>query len=155
MFIKAPSGRNRFNGLGALNAVTHELITVCHDSDINAHSVAELLHKVAGLGLTVPMTFVLDNARYQKCRYITDLAASRNIELLYLPAYSPNLNLIERLWKCVKKEALNGRYYEDFNAFKSAIIGCLAPTRTTHKCALNTLLTLKFQMFDKVPILER
>lgn len=138
VFIKALAGRKRFNVLGALNAITHELITVCHDSDINALSVAEFLHKLVALNLIVPITVVFDNARYQKCAVIKELAASLNIELLDLPAYSPNLNLIERLWKFVKKEVLNGRYYEDFTAFKAAIVGCLAHTQTTHKQALSS-----------------
>ena len=153
VFIKAPAGRKRFNVLAALNAITHELITVCNEKYINATSVAELLQKLAALNLEVPITLVLDNARYQKCRYIKELAESLHIELLYLPPYSPNLNLIERLWKFVKKDALNGRYYHDFIAFKAAIIGCLAQTRTTHKQKLDSLLTLKFQTFKESQIL--
>lgn len=153
VFIKAPAGRKRFNVLAALNAVTHDLVTVWNDAYINAQSVAELLQKIAAVALTVPITLILDNARDQKCSCIKDLAASLNIELLYLPAYSPNLNLIERLWKFVKKEALNGRYYEDFTAFKSAIICCLAQIRTTHKTKLNSLLRLKFQTFHDTQIL--
>lgn len=153
VFMKTPSGRKRFNVLGALNAVTHELITVCNESYINAESVAELLHKLSALQLTIPITLVLDNARYQKCAYVKEIAASLQIELLYLPAYSPNLNLIERLWKFVKKEALNGRYYEDFTAFKSAIVSCLSQTQTTYKTKLDSLLTLKFQTFHDVHIL--
>ena len=103
LFVKSGAGRQRFNVLGALNAVTHELITVTNDSYINAQSVCELLHKIAALGLTIPISLVLDNARYQKCALVFDLAQSLNIELLYLTTYSPNLNLIERLWKFVKK----------------------------------------------------
>ncbi len=153
VFIKAPAGRKRFNVLGALNAITHELITVCNDSYINAQSMAELLHRLAALDLAVPITLVLDNARYQKCKFVQDIADALQIELLYLPAYSPNLNLIERLWKFVKKEALNGRYHQDFTAFKSAIIRCLAQTRTTYKKPLDSLLTLKFQTFNEAQIL--
>jgi transposase len=44
---------------------------------------------------------VLDDARYQRCEPVRALAAALRIELLHLPAYSPNLNLIERLWKFV------------------------------------------------------
>jgi hypothetical protein len=51
-----------------------------------------------------PITLVLDNARYQKCQLVWAVAETLQIELLYLPAYSPNLNLIERLWKFVKKQ---------------------------------------------------
>jgi transposase len=149
VFIKAPAGRKRFNVLGALNAITHELITVTNDSYINAESVCELLCKLAALNLGLPITLVLDNARYQKCKLVFDMAASLNIDLLYLPAYSPNLNLIERLWKFVKKQCLYSRYYADFVSFKAAIAKCLGETHTTHKEALDSLLTLKFQVFEK------
>jgi transposase len=47
----------------------------------------------------MPITLVLDNAHYQKCALVQALARGLGIELLYLPAYSPNLNLIERFWK--------------------------------------------------------
>jgi transposase len=146
-FIRAPLGRQRFNVLGALNALTHELIMVANDAYINADSVCELLRLVSALRLTLPITLILDNARYQKCHLVQDLAKSLNIELLYLPAYSPNLNLIERLWKFVKKERLYSIYYEDFVAFKQAISSCLAQTHTGHKRALDSLLSLRFQTF--------
>lgn len=149
VFIKAPAGRQRFNVLGALNAVTHELVTVTNATYINAESVCELLRKLAALNLGMPITLFLDNARYQKCALVTALAASLNIELCYLPAYSPNLNLIERLWKFVKKQCLYSKYYADFAAFTAAIETCLSETPTTHKAALDSLLTLKFQRFEK------
>src|SRR5712672_3009272 len=95
VMVRAPSGRQRFNVLGALHAVTHELITVTNDSYINSASVGELLEKIAGLGLTTPITVIMDNARYQRCRYVLELAARLGIEVLFLPPYSPNLNLIE------------------------------------------------------------
>ena len=149
VFIQAPAGRQRFNVLGALNAVTHELITVTNDTYITAESVCELLHKLADLHLSVPISLVLDNARYQKCAVVFATAASLQIELCFLPAYSPNLNLIERLWKFVKKQSLYSKYYADFAAFKTAITDCLSQTHTTHKEALDSLLTLRFQTFEK------
>jgi transposase len=154
-FIRAPAGRQRFNVLGALNAVTHELIMVTNDTYINAGSVCELLHRIAALGLTVPITLILDNARYQKCRLVRDLALSLGIELLFLPTYSPNLNLIERLWKFVKKQCLYSIYYNDFAVFKQAISACLAQTNTVHKATLDSLLTLRFQTFSKSQIVRR
>jgi transposase len=95
VFVQAPAGRQRFNVLGALNAITHELITVTNDTYINADSVCQLLFKLAELNLGVPITLVLDNARYQKCALVLETAKNLKIELLFLPAYSPNLNLIE------------------------------------------------------------
>lgn len=149
LFIKAPSGRKRFNVLGALNAITHELITVTNDTYINAQSVCDLLWKLARLNLTMPITLVLDNARYQKCKIVKELASSLNIELIFLPAYSPNLNLIERLWKFVKKQCLYSKYYSEFSIFKKAILDCLQKTNSIYKHELNSLLTLNFQTFKK------
>lgn len=153
IFIKSPSGRKRFNVLGALNAITHEVILVTNDSYITAIQVCELLQKLKELRLSIPITLVLDNARYQKCRVVQDLAKSLEIELLYLPTYSPNLNLIERLWKFVKKKCLYGKYYEDFTQFSSAISGCLNDAHLQHKKELDSLLTLRFQHFDKAQIM--
>ena len=149
VFLKAPAGRQRFNVLGALNAITHELITVTNDTYITAESLCLLLKKLAALNLAVPITLFLDNARYQKCARVQTLAASLNIELCYLPPYSPNLNLIERVWKFVKKQSLYSHYYADFAAFKAAIETCIREMPTTHKAALDSLLTLRFQRFTK------
>jgi transposase len=153
IFVRAPAGRQRFNVLGALNAITHELVTVTNDTYINAESVCELLRTIAALGLGVPITLVLDNARYQKCRLVSALAQELDIELLYLPAYSPNLNLIERLWKFVKKKCLYSIYYANFKDFKQAISECLAQTHSTYKEELDTLLTLRFQTFEKSQVM--
>lgn len=149
VFLRAPAGRQRFNVLGALNAITHELLTVTNDTYITAPEVCALLRHLAALNLSVPLTVVLDNARYQRCAQVIALAASLEIELCFLPPYSPNLNLIERLWKFVKKQCLYSTYYADFAAFKTAIVQCLAHTHTAHRAALDSLLTLRFQRFEK------
>lgn len=82
IFIRAPSGRKRFNVLGALNAVTHELITVCNETCINAESVYSLLYKISESCIGVPVTLVLDNARYQKCQAVFEIADLLDTELL-------------------------------------------------------------------------
>src|SRR3954469_16877213 len=153
LFVRAASGRKRHNVLGAFDAVGHRLIRVTNDGYINAESVCALLHAVAGASVGLPITLVLDNARYQKCALVQGLAASLGIELLYLPSYSPNLNLIERLWKFVRKESLNSIDYEDFARFTTAIDQCLDELHTVHKGRMETLLTHNFQMFGDVPLL--
>ena len=75
---------------------------------------------------------------------------SAGAKILFLPPYSPNLNLIERLWKFVKKQCLYSVYYPDFVSFKKAISECLSKTDTEHKQALDSLLALNFQTFKKV-----
>ena len=64
LFIKAPASRKRFNVLSALNAMTHELITVTNDTYIDAQSVCDLLRRIAQLGFEVPITLVTDNTRH-------------------------------------------------------------------------------------------
>ena len=153
IFIPSPSGRKRFNVLGAINAVTYQIIDVTNDSYINSHSVCELLDKLVALSLGIPITLVLDNARYQKCHLVQDYAQNLGIELLYLPSYSPHLNLIERLWKFVRNECLYSRYYETFNDFKLAIANCLEESNTIKKDKLASLLTWNFQSFKNVKFL--
>jgi len=85
VFVRAPSGRQRFNVLGALNATTLQLITVTNESYINSTSVGELLEKIAQLGIQMPITVIMDNARYQRCRYVMEVAARLEIEVLFLP----------------------------------------------------------------------
>src|SRR3954464_6158896 len=153
LFVRAASGRKRYNVLGALDAVTHQLVRVTNHDYINAESVCALLRAVAGASVGLPITLVLDNARYQKCALVQTLAASLGIELLYLPSYSPNLNLIERLWRFVRKESLNSTYYATFEQFTTAIDECLDGLPTVHKSEMETLLTHKFQMFGNVPLL--
>lgn len=70
------------------------------------------------------------------------------IELLFLPTYSPNLNLIERLWKFTKKEVLYSKYYANFTDFQHAISSLLDNVHETHRAQLDSLLTLKFQAFE-------
>lgn len=153
LFIKAPAGRQRFNVLGALNTITHQLISVTNETYITSREVCELLNLLAKQGLKLPITLFLDNARYQKCALVINTAEQLKIELCFLPSYSPNLNLIERLWRFVKKECLYSVYYSNFTLFKNSIENCLAQTHTKHKTALKSLLTLRFQLFTKSQIL--
>jgi len=151
--VRAASGRKRFNVLGALDAVSHNLVQVTNHSYINAESVCALLRAVVDAGTGLPITLVLDNARYQKCALVAGVAAQLGVELLYLPSYSPNLNLIERLWKFVKKECLNSIHYHNYEAFTTAITRCLDDLPTKHKADMGSLLTLNFQTFENVSIL--
>ncbi len=153
LFIRAASGRQRLNVLGAFNAITRELIAVTNTTVVNTETMCELLRKMAALGLVGPVTLVLDNARYQRNAVVQALAASLGIELLFLPSYSPNLNLIERLWRFLKRESLYGRYHPTFTDFQAAIQNNIALLPTKHTDRLASLMTLNFQVFDKVSLL--
>ena len=88
IFVRAASGRRRLNVLGAWNAVTRELIAVTNTTVVNTETMCELLRKIADLGLSGPITLVLDNARYRNA-VVQALAAQLGITLLFLPSYSP------------------------------------------------------------------
>jgi transposase len=153
LFVRAASGRQRFNVLGAFHAISQELIAVSNTTVVNTETMCALLQKIAAQGLVGPVTVVLDNARYQRNAVVQALAAALGIELLFLPSYSPNLNLIERLWRFVKRQALYGRYHATFADFQGAIQDTLSQLSTKHKDKLASLMTLNFQEFDNVSLL--
>jgi len=142
LFIASPSGRQRFNVLGAVDALTKEIFTITNNTYINAESVCLLLTKIAAKYTGEVITIVLDNARYQKCNLVLQHAAQLGIELLFLPSYSPHLNLIERLWRYVRKECLYSKYYPKFDDFQHAIANCIQNAHAEHKDKLDTLLSL-------------
>lgn len=149
MFIKAPSGRNRINVLGALNFVTRKMETVVNTDYVKAETVAELLKKLANKFKGKLLYVVLDNARYQHCAYIKELAASLQIELVFLPPYSPNLNLIERVWRYIKKDILGSKYYDCPQTFHQAIKQALVDINQNPKTKkdMKSLITPNFQTF--------
>ena len=138
--------------LGALNAVTHEVITVCNSTYINSEAVTELLFKLRKrfLETGIPISIVLDNAAYQRCYQVEYLANLMEIELVFMPPYSPNLNLIERLWKFVKNKCVYGRDYDSFEGFSKAIQGCTEMAHVDYKSELTSLLTWNFQSFSGI-----
>lgn len=106
-----------------------------------------MLAKIAMKCCNIPIPIVLDNARYQKCKLVQELAESLKIELLYLPPYSPNLKLIEQVWKFVKRKCLYSKYYSDFDSFIHANSHCIGRTNGVYKKELDSFLSLKFQSF--------
>lgn len=149
--LPSASGRKRYNVLGAYDPVRQEAITVTNDTYINQNVFCTLLEKIAATYAEskYPITLILDNARYQKCQSVFDKAEELGIELLYLPPYSPNLNLIERLWRFVKKQVLYCKHYDKFVDFKNSIDTCMSELVTKFKSNMESLITFRFQIFTK------
>ena len=122
-------------------------MTVTNDTYITATEVCQLLHKVSAKYAGQSIHIILDNARYQKCKIVQVLAMELNIDLVYIPPYSPNLNLIERLWKFVKNE-LRTKYYEDFTLFCRHIDDIIASTSADNKGKISRLIGTKVQFYD-------
>jgi transposase len=152
LFIQSSAGRQRLNVIGAVDAVTKKVLFQKNTTSVNADAMVEFLYYLKAEMPDKPISIVLDNARYQHCMLIKNLAQKLDITLLFLPPYSPNLNLIERLWKFTKKTVLQGKYYEKFDSFEKAITQCLEQTNDNYTEQLKTLLTLKFQTFKNVNI---
>ena len=148
-FVRTCSGRKRYNVLGALDFVTKKLLMVTNDTYITATQVCELLRKVANEYIDIPVYLVLDNASYQKCLVVTELAEKLHINLVFIPPYSPNLNLIERLWKFFKGK-LRTKYYDDFKSFKEKIDTIAHSTHKECKQAVDELISNKVQLFDNL-----
>lgn len=150
IFIKAPAGRKRLNVLGAVNAITKQVHFITNETYINANVIVDFLNQLKHFyndGIIIYI--VLDNARYQHCKWVKYIAILLGIQLLFLPSYSPNLNIIERLWKFVKKKCLYAKYYDTFDKFKNAIISTMKNTNSDVEYIneLKSLLSLKFQLF--------
>lgn len=153
-FVMTFSGRMRYNVLGAMDYVTKKVLVVANDSYITATEVCAMLHKIAAAYGEKEVHLVLDNARYQKCRIVQELARQLGIHLEYIPPYSPNLNLIERLWKFVKGE-LASKYYSDFSAFKKKIDAIISSTDGKNKSKIDRLIGEGVQLFNGLmPISE-
>lgn len=153
-FVKTFSGRQRYNVLGAINFMTKKVHTVTNTTYITATEVCQLLRTVASDYAGKKIHIVLDNARYQKCEVVTSLAKELAIDLVYLPPYSPNLNLIERLWKFTKGK-LRVKYYSDFVTFKDTIDSIIDDTDTVFKDQVSMLIGEKIQLFDTLtPVCE-
>ena len=154
-FLQTFSGRQRHNVLGVIDFVSKKIITEVNDTYIDAKIVCRLFYKIAEEYAGKVINIVLDNARYQRCKAIVDCLKEINnnpeynvtINLIYLPSYSPNLNLIERLWKFVKSE-LRQKYYSDFNEFKARIAEIIASVDTINHDKICKLIGKNVQLYD-------
>lgn len=147
VFVRSGSGRQRYSVLGAVETRDHDFVSVRTTGSVNAQTVCELIGEIEKAYPDEEITLVLDNARYQRNRSVMELAESAGIELLYLPAYSPNLNLIERVWRLVKAKCLRNRYHETFALFKGAIDKFVDSLSGPNRHHLKTLVTDNFQGF--------
>lgn len=123
------------------------MLTITNESYITATEVCAMLHRISAEYAGQAVHLVLDNARYQKCTPVTELAGKLGIALDYIPPYSPNLNLIERLWRFVKSE-LRSKYYDDFGGFRQKIDSILESTSNENRGSVSQLIGQKVQLFD-------
>ena len=143
--VKTNSGRQRVNINGAIEMKTLNVVSrSC--KRVNGSSMCDLLRAIRLKHPKVKkIHLILDNAPYNKSNQVRDLAWKLKIKILYLPAYSPNLNPIERLWKFMKKEVMANRYYPDLETFQKELMLFLRGIRK-HRQELSTLITDNFHI---------
>lgn len=143
--VKTNSGRQRVNINGAIEVNTLNVVSrSCRR--VNGSSMSDLLRAIR---LRHPKArkihLILDNAPYNKSNRLKGVAREMRIKILYLPAYSPNLNPIERLWKFMKREVMANRYFPDLETFQRELMLFLRGIRK-HRQELSTLITDNFHI---------
>ena len=118
----ANTGRKRLNIIGAVNPVTFEPTIMLTEENCCAEVIEAFLEEVKKQYINATtICIILDNARYQRSYLVQQKAKALDISLLYLPPYSPNLNLIERLWRYFKKKVMKNKYYDTYACFERAV----------------------------------
>jgi transposase len=149
LFLRTSAGRNRINVLGAVHAITKQVTTHINTTYVNSQTITDFMIQLKRQYVDLPIVLVMDNAKYQHCQFVLEKAKLLNIKILFLPPYSPNLNIIERLWKLTKKKILYAKYYDTPVKFHKAITNFFIELNQKYQKELETLLTLKFQLWDK------
>ena len=143
--VPTNTGRKRIKINGALNIKNYEAISR-EDERINAQSTLELLKQIDYAYPDASTIYVIvDNARYYRAKIVSEFLKTSRIQFKFLPSYSPNLNLIERLWKSLKKKVINNCYYESYDIVKKTVMDFFENIKDYHD-ELATLLTEKFQI---------
>lgn len=122
-YLKSNTGRQRININGAISTNGLDGVFKSYDT-INAVSVVDFLGELEKQNTDAKIIYVIaDNAKYYRAKIVTEFLKNSKIEILFLPPYSPNLNVIERLWKFFHEKVTNNKYYEKFKDFNNATMG--------------------------------
>ena len=124
-FVKSNTGRARINLSGLYNPKNQDFI-YNETKTVDTKAITNLLDKAKEqYPLVKTIHVIIDNARYNKSDDMKKYLEDSNINMIYLPTYSPNLNLIERLWKFLRKKVIKLNYYDRFSDFRKAVFGFL------------------------------
>jgi transposase len=145
--IKTNTGRKRININGALSVNKGIEVIAREDETINAQSTIKLLETIEEKNPNAENIYtIVDNAGYNRSKLVVEwLKKHPRITMIFLPPYSPNLNLIERLWKFLHKKVCYNKYYEHFADFKAQVMGFF-DNIDQYQEELKTLLTENFQI---------
>lgn len=144
--LKTNTGRQRLNLNGALNSEDITDVEILSESTLNADAMIRLCERLLAKHALGMIYLILDNARYYRAKRVSEFVKSHpRIVLQFLPSYSPNLNLIERLWLFFQKKILYNRYYQDFATFERISMHFFQDLKR-YRPQLQTLLADNFQI---------
>lgn len=145
--FKTDSGRQRLNIPGAYDPVAHNLIHHTGEENCNGSRVIVFFEKILKARRNSDfVVLILDNAPYFHAEEVSQrLKKHPKIITWFLPAYAPNLNLIERLWRFVKNKLVKNTYFEKYKSFRCNVFRLLN-NLTEHKDELLSLITEKFEI---------
>ena len=132
--LKSNHGRVNVNINGALRWPDRMVVHREADKITSAEMIALFRQLEASHRLATAIRVVLDNARYNHSAAIKAYVSGDGcrIRLVYLPAYAPNLNLIERLWWLFKRKTLYNQHFPTFAQFKAAVDGFFSNIASYH-----------------------
>ena len=116
------SSRHRVNLNAALNAHVPSQVHLDETDCVNAQSTQRLYEKLLTAHPNGPVYVICDNARYYKNKTLAEWLVGKRLVQVFLPPYSPNLNLIERLWKFLRQKIINTAFYRTKGQFKTAVL---------------------------------
>ncbi len=145
--LSTNTSRQRLNILGAYHPLTQELVHLTSEANCDANQVILFLDKVAlRYAHCHSIILHLDNAPYFHATLVQQwLQEHPQVILNPLPAYAPNLNLIERLWRFVKEQLVHNRYYEKYKTFRASTFRLLNHI-SEFEAQLKTLINDKFEL---------
>lgn len=144
-FVKTNTGRERLNLNGALS-LKGKTAVVLEEQTVNSTSAIRLFTKLAVKHPVGKIHLVLDNASYHHSKAVKAwFKKHRRFKLHFLPPYSPNLNLIERLWRFFHTKVTWNRYFATFDEFRKETLKFFKYL-SRYRSELDTLLTDNFQL---------
>ncbi len=150
--IRSVSGRSRLNINAVMNAENPCDVVMVESTRLDAESTLLLYKKLELLHPEAKNIYVIcDNARYYKNKLLNETLKNSQIKQVFLPPYSPNLNLIERLWKFMRKKVINHHFYRKFDDFRKAIVDFFENIKD-FKSELETLISWNFHIPNVKPV---
>lgn len=134
----------RLNINGAINISTLNMV-VRFEEKINKDTTMDFFESLRKHQPEGWIYLICDNAGYYQAPEVKLYAKGLAIKLIYLPPYSPNLNLIERVWKFFKKNILYNKYYKEFSDMVNASKKFFQRI-DQYQDDLKSLMTEKFQL---------